>query len=226
MTNAQYMRKLKSEQYSNYPNSYAGTTTRLARSLFGKAKEISGYHAARYYLESRGLWPLLPGEGVRCATIKGCPVLIVELSDHEGFCRAVQYLKLTDTGEALVKDDGHKDRVTIGPAKGTCVWMASRCPARIGVAEGVETAMAVRRLYDLVCFATGGKRGLHSFRPPGAVTELIVCADNDEPGLEGAAYLRDRLAGLRKFGGRAPEVQIIRPKQPGWDFCDVWESRL
>lgn len=149
---------------------------------------------------------------------------MVELSDHEGEARAVQYLRLTPEGEALVKDDGHKDRVTVGPAKGTSVWLANPCPERLGIAEGIETAMAVRRLYDLPCFATGGKRGLQSFRPPWRVRELVICADNDAPGLAGAAYLRDRLRGLRAYGGRAPDVRIIKPQRVDWDFCDLWES--
>lgn len=231
MTNAEYMRKARHEQYISYPEGKVGTTTRFAKSLWGQAEPIRGQHPARLYLESRGLWPLLPGEDVRCLTIKGTPCLAVELADHLGGLQAIQYLRLTDMGDALLKEPDpvsgkcHKDRVTIGPAKGTGVWMANPCPEKIGVAEGLETAMAVRRLYDLPCWAALGRRGLQSFRPPYRVTELLVFADHDEAGIEGAAYLRDRLNALPSFGARAPTVTIYRPDQPGWDFADVWEAQ-
>lgn len=227
-----YSPNSKSEQYSSHGATGVGTTSHKATDFWRHSQPVHDGHPAQRYLESRGLWPLLPGEELRCgrrydaASGVDSFFLVAELSDHEGYLRAIQYLRLDDDGEALIGDDGHKDRVTIGPAKGCAVWPFKVGVPRVGVAEGLETAMAVRRLYDIPCFATLGAWGLKAFRPPAFVRELLIFGDHDKPGMEAAAYLRDRLALVQELGRQVPSVNIWRPDTEGWDFADVWEARL
>ena len=61
--------------------------------------------------------------------------------------------------------------------------------------------------------------------PPLPVREVVIFADHDEPGLTGAAYLRDRLRSMAAFGGRTFNVTVVRPPNQDEDYADVWEAR-
>ena len=231
MSEPQYSTTRKSKQYSSHGPTGVGTTIAKAKDFWRHSQEIREGHPAQLYLASRHLWPLLPGEELRCGLRYDSRTeidhfyLVASLIDFEGELTAIQYLRLDRQGVAMIGDDGHKDRVTIGPAKGCAFRPLPLCPSVMGVAEGLETAMAVRRLYDRPCFATLGAKGLRSFRPPYPVRELIVFADHDKPGMAAAFYLQNRLNGLRSFGVESPEVSIWRPEGAGLDFADVWESQ-
>jgi len=49
----------------------------------------------------------------------------------------------------------------------------------IGLAEGIETALAVRDLFGTPCWATLSTVGMTGFKPPEDVQRIIIYADND-----------------------------------------------
>lgn len=87
----------------------------------------------------------------------------------------------------------------------------------IAVAEGLETALAVRSLFDIPCWATVSAGSMEKFVPPAGVKKVEIYADNDESFTgQKAAYL---LAfKLKKMG---LEVKVYMPDNAGWDWNDV-----
>lgn len=91
----------------------------------------------------------------------------------------------------------------------------------LGVAEGWETAAAVRQMSGIACWATTGWALLEAWVPPPTVNTVLVWADNDESGRgqRSAATLAARL----HASGLAAHVVV--PPETGSDWCDVEECR-
>jgi len=89
----------------------------------------------------------------------------------------------------------------------------------IGVAEGIETALAASLAGGLPVVAAYSAGALAAWRWPLEARHIAICGDNDPAGLEAAERLAERalLAGLR--------VHRAIPSQPGLDWCDIWASR-
>lgn len=87
----------------------------------------------------------------------------------------------------------------------------------MAVAEGVETALAVRQLYGLPTWATLTANGLTTFRPPSNVRRVQIFGDADESGIGQAAAWALATA-LRRAGIESP-VNI--PATIGSDWLDV-----
>ena len=65
----------------------------------------------------------------------------------------------------------------------------------LGVAEGIETALALRKLRPgLPVWATVSAGGMRALRLPGGIKHLLIGADNDEAGLSAARELGRRAA--------------------------------
>jgi putative DNA primase/helicase len=86
----------------------------------------------------------------------------------------------------------------------------------IGIAEGIETALAAMKLFSVPTWSVLSTYGITTFEPPATVNRLIVFADHDANGAgQRAAY---ELA-ARLTGQIAVEIKI--PEHPGTDWNDV-----
>ena len=87
---------------------------------------------------------------------------------------------------------------------------------RIGIAEGIETALAVSQFFDVICWAATSATLLESFRPPDGVVAVAVYADNDAnyAGQRSAYALANRLAVT------GYDVSVFVPAKTGDDFLD------
>jgi putative DNA primase/helicase len=96
----------------------------------------------------------------------------------------------------------------------------------LGIAEGVETALAVHAMTGLPVWACASATLLQGFCPPAGTRRLSIWADKDrsDAGELAASVLRQRLRDL-------PDVRILLPPDPipasarGIDWADVWLMR-
>ncbi len=86
---------------------------------------------------------------------------------------------------------------------------------KLGLAEGIETALSAKQLSGIPCWATLGTERFGLVAIPESVSELHLFIDHDAGGVQ--AELRARAAYVRE--GRT--ILTHRPPQPGTDFNDV-----
>ena len=123
----------------------------------------------------------------------------------------------------LARDGGGKApvdpaKMMLGPCRGGAVRLADP-GAVLMVGEGLETCLAAMQATGHPAWAALSTSGLRALDLPGAVREVIVLADGDDPG-EAAA--RDAAFRWKREGRR---VRIARPPR-GSDFNDVLLGRV
>lgn len=91
----------------------------------------------------------------------------------------------------------------------------------LGVAEGIESALAASKLHGIPVWACGNTALLSSFRPPPNVNHLVIFADNDanSAGQLAAHQLKHRLFDT------VPLIDVEIPPRVGTDFADVLLDR-
>ena len=87
---------------------------------------------------------------------------------------------------------------------------------RVGIAEGIETAIACTEYFDVPTWAAISAGGMESFEPPAGVKRMCIFGDNDRnfAGQKAAFVLAHRLV-------RDLEVEVSIPPEPGADWLDV-----
>jgi len=144
-----------------------------------------------------------------------CPALIAAMYPLEGSKPvAIQRVFFTDKGEKL-------GSMMLGPVGGACMKLTPHyatfsedllfCP-RLYITEGIETALAVLQLGFKPVWAMGSAGAIERMPVLFGVGLLIICADNDPPGLSAA-----KICAMR-WGKRA---HICVPPIDGTDFADI-----
>jgi hypothetical protein len=101
----------------------------------------------------------------------------------------------------------------LGPFGQGAVRLGGTGP-RLGLAEGIETALSASILFGIPCWATLGTERFARVTIPQEVTELVLCLDNDAGGRRAEVLAR----------GAFPHVASIEPRYPpraGADWNDV-----
>jgi putative DNA primase/helicase len=123
--------------------------------------------------------------------------------------------------------DGHKANVPTvkklmpsavpGATKGGAIRL-SPPGETLAIAEGCETALAVRQATGLSVWAAMAASNMALLAVPAVVQLVVICADHDQAGLDAAKALARRLLA----DGR--RVKILTPATPGTDWLDMLEE--
>ncbi len=107
-----------------------------------------------------------------------------------------------------------------GPVPHASAIRLTKAFARLGVAEGVETALAASQLYGMPVWSVVNSSMMLSFQPPVEVGELHIFADNDKVyGGQSAAYALAHRVSVSPLAPRSVAVHV--PPHPGTDWNDV-----
>ncbi len=104
--------------------------------------------------------------------------------------------------------------MSLGSLAGGAVRLAPKLADIVVLTEGIEDGLSIAQATGLIAWAVLGTSGLRTVRLPDAVREVVIAADNDEPG-EAAA--RDA---AQRFLAEGRRVKIARPSKAK-DFNDV-----
>lgn len=192
------------------------------RRVYRKSAPIADDDDAVRYLRGRGLrldelplalrlHPALAyyDDGKHMGTFKA---MLATVTDSSGRAVSLHRTYLRDAQKAPVA--APKKLMEGLPIAGAAIRLTpvSEC---MGVAEGIETAIAAYELFEIPTWSCISTSGIESFEPPPEVREVIVFADHDHnyAGQKAAYAVAHRLA-LR---GIDVEVQV--PPEPG-DWLD------
>jgi putative DNA primase/helicase len=91
----------------------------------------------------------------------------------------------------------------------------------LGIAEGIETALAAHQLFGTSVWAAWSSGGIAKFVPPPGLTHLFIFHDNDSAGRKAASELEKRIHVDQ------PKIKTLcRPPEHSNDWADVLVRRL
>jgi phage/plasmid primase-like uncharacterized protein len=182
------------------------------------------------YLKHRGIkgvWPLpeclrfhraLPywHDGEKLGTF---PAMVAPIVAPDGHTVALHRTYLTRDGRKADVPTVKKLTGAAGPLAGACIPLHKPARGCIGIAEGIETALAAWCASTIPTVAAYCAGNLAAWQWPPGVQRLVIFADADKPGLEAADTLRARALGARL------RCEVMTPAEHGTDWCDVWAAR-
>lgn len=218
------------EREAQQRQQWAENAQRIAR-VWAECVPLVRGDPATLYLKGRGLggvWPLsellrlhraLPyWEGSE--KVGTFPAMVAPLVAPDGRTVALHRTYLTRDGRKAEVPTVKKLTGAAGPLAGACIPLHTVARARVlGIAEGIETALAAWCAAGVPTVAAYCAGNLAAWRWPPGLQRLVIFADADKAGREAADSLRARAlrAGLR--------AEVLTPSTDGADWCDVWAQR-
>lgn len=143
------------------------------------------------------------------------PVMLAQVVGLDGITVA---LHRTFLGNGCKADVPQQKKLTTGsnPLTGACIPLASPVNGVLGVAEGIETAVAAFLGSGVPTVAAVNAGGLRGFLWPADVKQLVIFADHDRAGQSAAAALAQRATHARI------QNKTLTPDEPGTDWADAW----
>jgi hypothetical protein len=188
--------------------------------LWGGAGPIAGTLAERY-LGGRGLavesselrfHPRAP-HGPRPLT-RFRPAMIAAVRDGSGVVAVHRtFLDARGGGLAAIKEP----RCGLGRFGSGTVRLGGAA-RRMGLAEGIETALSASAMFGVPCWATLGTERFRLVALPEEVEELVLFLDHDAGGRRAEALARAAFGRLR--------IEARYPARRGADWNDVLRARL
>ncbi|MCR4143669.1 DUF7146 domain-containing protein [Alcaligenes faecalis] len=222
----------RQERQQEQARQWAANRVKLL-ALWNSAASIAEHDPAGQYMINRGL--TVPNTGVlrfhagldywhdgRC--IGQFPVMLAAVTSPTGELVTVHRTFLTPDGRKAPVPTVKKLCSPAGAMGGASIKIGTPCARPdgrlgLGIAEGIETALAASNLFGVPVWAGVSAHGLVSFTPPPSVRNLYVFADNDESetGQKAAAQLAERLT------RQGFTVRTHMPPAIG-DWADVQEA--
>jgi putative DNA primase/helicase len=193
--------------------------------LWREARLISG-SPAKAYLEARGITaassalrfhPRTP-LGPR-GSVQFLPAMLAAVGLDEGAI-AIHRTFLDPVKPAKARFA--KPKRALGALHGGAVRLFAPTDDRLGLAEGIESALSARALTGIPSWATLGNERFGLVSIPESVTELHLFVDNDA----GGDLAAER--GLEAYAREGRQVVLRRPSKRGTDWNDeliAWSRR-
>lgn len=148
------------------------------------------------------------------------PAMVARVLSPEGKPLTFHLTYLTKDGHKAPVPKPKKIQTPIADMAGGAIRLSDPRGDHIGIAEGIETALAVKWLYKTDCWAAYSSDMLEKFQPPKGIRSVTIYGDLDESftGQASAFFLAKKL----KRKGYA--VNVVFPKKTGTDFADMLQG--
>lgn len=226
---ARQLAQATAEREAQRRQQWAVNAERITR-LWAQCVPLVPHDPVTLYLKRRGfagVWPLpeclrlhraLPfwNGGVKIGVF---PAMVAPMVSPGGRVVALHRTYLAADGRKADLPSPKKLTATAGPLAGACIPLHKPQRGLIGIAEGIETALAAWCGSGVPTLAAYSAGNLAAWQWPASVQRLVIFADNDRAGREGADTLRARAlsAGIG--------CEVLTPSDEGADWCDVWVQR-
>jgi putative DNA primase/helicase len=185
-------------------------------------QEVDGINPVRRYLKSRGLHPSPLTR--YCPEWKywdngnalgSFPAMVHQFKSPDNAPLTWHITYLTNDGRKAPVPSPRKVMTAVGRLSGGAIQLF-RAGETLGIAEGIETALAAHKLHGIPVWASYSATLLESFQPPQCAKSIVIFADNDSnfTGQKSAYILANRLA-LKGY-----RVSVEMPKRENTDFAD------
>jgi putative DNA primase/helicase len=157
------------------------------------------------------------------------PAMLARVFGPDGTNKQLHRTYLTKDGQQA---QGEKSRMRMpGPGLaplGSYVALCAHTDEVLGIAEGIETALAAAKLFNVPVHAALDAKNLEAWTPPATLQRAIVFGDNDESmtGQAAAFALARRLFQERGQGKLKCAVEVRIPPTAGWDWNNVLKPDL
>jgi Toprim domain len=187
----------------------------FARSIWDATKPAKGTLVEQYLVETRKL-DLPDTEAIRfhprlrvTHTDQFAPAMVCMMTD-------IRTDEFTGVHRTFLTEAGRKiSNAVLGRARGSAIKIDRAEGHGLGIAEGIETAIAARFLYRPI-WSVISAGGMRHFPVLSGIEHLEIFADNDLNGV-GETAARDCLA---RWENQGAEVAIVMPPRKGADIAD------
>lgn len=207
---------------------------RALRTVWGETVPVAPGDLVHRYLDARGLAEMVYPPALRFGAA---------LRDGEGGLRPAMVALVGVPGETdergrqryctmhrtFLRPDGLAKAEMERPRKlmpgtvpdGACVMLSDYTGGPLGIAEGIETAMAASALFGLPVWSAISAPMLAKWRAPAGCDDVTVFSDCDPRfGGQAAAYtLAHRLT------AKVESVTVKLPDRAGMDWADIWAAQ-
>jgi putative DNA primase/helicase len=200
------------------------TTPEVLRKVFMDSKPATMNNLVGKYLRLRGLKEIPAGLRYHptcweSETKKEHAAMLAVVTLPDGEAVTIHRTYLTQDGQKLRIESPKKLMPGLKKSTGGAIRLYPPVGGAIGVAEGIETAIACYELHGIPTWATVSASLMASFVPPVGVKKVYIYGDNDSnktyAGQAAAYSLAKRLIEVNKM-----PVDVLIPDGPG-DWLDV-----
>jgi putative DNA primase/helicase len=214
--------------------------TKLAQKIWDEASPLAPGDEVDRYLRGRGIalaaFPkvlrLHPSLGYyekddsgKSRKVAEFPAMLACIQGIDGTVITLHRTYLSDGQKASA---GEAKKVLSGGINGAAVRLFEPT-AELGIAEGIETALAVHLATSKPAWAGLSAGNLEKLWLPPTVRRICIYADNDaDSDFDGQALayaLARRLKKEERQSGPR-QVQVFVPRRHGADWADVWSARM
>lgn len=197
------------------------------RRSFQESKPIERGDEACRYLAGRGLKLYDLPESIRLhpgmvyrdggAVLGSYPAMLAVATDSRGRAVSIHRTYLQNGQKAPVA--APKKLMQGYPLAGAAIRLTP-VSRSLGIAEGIETALAAAELFEMPVWSCISTSGIESFDPPEGVEHIVIFADHDRNFAgQKAGYAAAHRLTLKGF-----EVEVVIPPTTG-DWLDVLNAR-